>query len=441
VTTAPVTTITDIARLESDPGELWGFGLEAPSPGLESDAYAFDVLGWALGRRVPVTSLELLEAERLLWRVQPTIERPELSASYPEAAITGAAGFFAVVNSLNLEREFEVLARVRLEDKSRVPLATIRGRREAIASDFEPRIDPLMVTTLGRTGSTILMKVLATHPSIVAYRPFEQEPRVTTYWLDVMRSLADPVSYRRQVNPAGTMHPAWWVGTSPPFPRRLNDAALTRWLGADALRDIAGFCQQRIEALYAQVASEQGGESPAFFAEKLRPDQTPGLVWELYPRAREVILVRDFRDMVASMFAYNAKRGREGFRRDAFASDADYVTSEVKSSVRALATAWERRRDVAHLVRYEDLVLEPGPTIEKLLSYLGLDASGRAVDDLTAALRAQGPETEWHRTTEDPQASIGRWKRDLGPGAREACERALAPELQAFGYATDGVTA
>ena len=38
-------------------------------------------------------------------------------------------------------------------------------------------------------------------------------------------------------------------------------------------------------------------------------------MWELYPRAREVILVRDFRDMVSSMFAFNAKRGFQGFRR------------------------------------------------------------------------------------------------------------------------------
>ena len=37
------------------------------------------------------------------------------------------------------------------------------------------------------------------------------------------------------------------------------------------------------------------------------------LTAELYPDAREVFLVRDFRDMVASIFAFNRKRGVRGF--------------------------------------------------------------------------------------------------------------------------------
>ena len=81
-----------------------------------------------------------------------------------------------------------------------------------------------MVTTLGRTGSTILMKVLATHPEIVACPPFEHEPRVGTYWLGVMNTLTDPVSYRRQINPTGTIDGTWWVGTS----RRCRGACATR---------------------------------------------------------------------------------------------------------------------------------------------------------------------------------------------------------------------
>ena len=76
------------------------------------------------------------------------------------------------MNSLNLERDFEILVRARLDDKTRVNMATLRGTRERLDTGFDPAIDPLMVTTLGRTGSTILMTVLATHPEITAYRPW-----------------------------------------------------------------------------------------------------------------------------------------------------------------------------------------------------------------------------------------------------------------------------
>ena len=58
---------------------------------------------------------------------------------------------------------------------------------------------------------------------------------------------------------------------------------------------------------------------------------------------------------------------------------------------------------------------------------------------MAAALSARGPETEWHRTTPDPRASIGRWREDLSEEARRACEHALAPELQTFGYPLEEV--
>jgi Sulfotransferase family len=435
-----LTSIESVTVHERAPEELWGFHLDAPQPGDEAEAYAFDVRGWVLGRRLPVTSVALLAGDRLLWRIPPTLPRPELAEIYPQSTGADTASFFAVVNSLNLSPRFEIHVRAALEDKTRVQLATIRGRREPLHTGFESRIAPLMVTTLGRTGSTVLMKVLASHPEVVAYRPFEHEPRVATYWLGVLTSLTDPVSYRRQINPTGTLDGAWWLGTEPPLPRRLKgDPGLTRWIGVDSVREIAAFCQARIEGVYAAVAAEEGAPPPTFFAEKFRPDRIPDLMWELYPRLREVILVRDFRDMVASMFAYNAKRGREGFRRDSVTSDAEYVVKQVKGSVSGLAAAWNARRDRAHLVRYEDLIRDPEATVTSLLRYLGLDES--ATGAMVSALVARAPETEWHRTTPDPGASIGRWRHDLAPEVRRACEEELASELRAFGYATEEVAA
>ena len=423
--------ITAVELHSTDGEDLWGFHLDAPAAGASHDSYAFDVRGWALGRRNRVTSVELKDGARLLWRVPAEIPREELAGRFPQAEGIATAGFFTIVNSLNLGREFEILLRARLDDKSRVGLATLRGRREPLRTSWEPGIDPLLVTTLGRTGSTILMKVLAAHPDVVVCSPFQHEARIATYWLGVMTSLTDPVSYRRQINPTGVIDGTWWVGNQPPLPRRPKDARLNRWLDVDAVGDIATFCQSRIEAAYAEIAAGRDA-APRFFAEKYRPDRIPEMMRELYPRAREVVLVRDFRDMVASMFAYNVKRGRMGFRRDRFEDDAQYVLEQVKPAVSALAAAWEARRDSAHLVRYEDLVLEPEATIASMLGYLGLDAG--PADAMAGALTDRGPETEWHRTTPEPAASIGRWRTDLDEGVRRACEDALAPELRAFGY-------
>ncbi len=74
------------------------------------------------------------------------------------------------------------------------------------------------------------------------------------------------------------------------------------------------------------------------------PNNTPTLVGELYPDTREVFLVRDFRDMVSSMLAFNAKRGRrELLGLDLAANDADYVLQQVRNGVLRLVNAWKRR--------------------------------------------------------------------------------------------------
>ena len=171
--------------------------------------------------------------------------------------------------------------------------------------------------------------MLAAHPEVVAYRPFDYEPRVATYWMGVFRALSDPASYRRQLAPTGTIDGTWWLGEQTPLPRPIRDPALDPWLDVTAIGELAGVAQQRIERLYSEVAAAQGRPDAAFFVEKYRTDAVPELMLELYPRAREVMLVRDFRDMIASMFAYNEKRGRQGFRRDRATSDRDYILNDV----------------------------------------------------------------------------------------------------------------
>jgi hypothetical protein len=167
-----------------------------------------------------------------------------------------------------------------------------------------------------------------------------------------------------------------------------------------------------------------------FFVEKVGPS-TGLLARELYPDAREIFLVRDFRDMVASTFAFNEKRGFQGFGRGRAASDADYVRGIVADSVGELVAAWRARRDGAHLLRYEDLIRSPRETVAAAFEFLGLESGEETVDAAIATLGE--PESEVHRTATADQ-SVDRWQRDLAPDVRDACETALGAALREFGY-------
>jgi hypothetical protein len=83
-------------------------------------------------------------------------------------------------------------------------------------------------------------------------------------------------------------------------------------------------------------------------------------------------------------------------------------------------------------------MLEPVPTLTGVLQYLGVDAGEAAVGKMLAGAQESVPGMSDHRTTPDPQASIGRFARDLDPAMLEECERRLGDAIALFGYPRAG---
>jgi Sulfotransferase family len=143
--------------------------------------------------------------------------------------------------------------------------------------------------------------------------------------------------------------------------------------------------------------------------------------------------VRDFRDMVSSILAFNRRRGVQGFGEGAADDPLDYV-GRLGGWAEGLVRSFERRRGRAHALRYEDLVRDRRATLERLLEYLEVDASEPVVSGMVDALRAEMPELAEHATAQDADASIGRWRTDLDEDLKRACERSFGLALETFGY-------
>ena len=265
------------------------------------------------------------------------------------------------------------------------------------------------------------------------YRPHRFEQRIASYWTDLLLSLAEPARLHPPDRPAGRRRrPGLVAGASSPVPWACATRPSSIGSGATRSRTSRPACQQRIEAVYDRIVATTDTADAPVFAEKCNL-RAAGLLAELYPDSREVFLVRDFRDMVSSILSFNAKRGAAGFGRAGSGSDADYVSS-LGGWATGLVRAWERRRDSAHLVRYEDLVLDQERTVAGILDYLGIDSGTQTVAALRARMDEELPELADHATSDGPEASVGRWRQDLGPDLVEHCERALAPALATFGY-------
>jgi hypothetical protein len=432
----PLVEVLDVWSPQSGTERLSEFSLDAPAVGGEASGganFALDLRGWVVGGDVPAVAVELVHDGAVLWHV-PLHERPDVaSVAGIEAPVL--CGFYAAINTLRLGREFTVAIQAVLADETRVEFVNVRGRRARLRSSFEPRLEPLMVTTLGRTGSTIVVGMLEQHPQVAAYPPFEDEPKVASYWIEVLLALSEPASYRRQLTPGRDLNSTWWLGTQMPMPRARWPRALHDWVGARAIETLAGFCQERIESLYEVIASQLDVHQPRYFAEKYwATSPIPDLIWELYDHPREVFVVRDFRDMLSSMYAFDAKRGYAAFGRQSAADDESHVVEQLEPRVESLRRQWERRAERAHLVRYEELVARPAEILKGVLGYLEVDASETILESMTQTLTASTPGMEAHRTTPDASSSIGRWKRDLDPALQRLCEAAFGPALETFGY-------
>jgi hypothetical protein len=432
--------VVEIAEVEQEPlaAQLLAAAIDGPAPPHGSDVYSFNISGWALGREAAVELFQVLDGERVVAEVPPNQQRPDLAESFPEVEGAEASGFQVLVRALELESSFELEVVARLADGSSAPLAVLRGVREPLATPRRPELNPLMLTTIGRSGSKWLAWLLSCHPSIVAFQPLVFEPRVATYWATAFRSLTAPKSYLRQIHTERWDEERWWLGdgaTGLPAP---VDLGMAEWLGTESVRSLAAACQERTEAYYLEVAKRTEKPGAVFFAEKFLLDPVLlDLTLELFPGGREVILVRDFRDRLSSVFAWNEKRGDHGFGHEEEMSKAEYLTERVRIDAAQLLDRWRRAGDAAHLVRYEDLILEPAETLRGLLEFLAIDAGPEAVAGTLEAANQPRDLLDQHRTVSDPIETIGRWRRDLPPELAEKCNEILAPVLEGFGYSTE----
>ena len=168
--------ILDIQQDDIDTEHLLGAHLDLPICGGKSNVYALSVLGWVVGRRSRATHIEFVGDGVPTGSLPIEEARPDIAELHPMRPEAVRSGYATSLSVLGLSSSFKIQVQAVLEDGRSVTLAQIWGQRSPIRPPFEPALQPLMITTLARTGSTWLTHLLSHHPAIVAYRPFRKRP-------------------------------------------------------------------------------------------------------------------------------------------------------------------------------------------------------------------------------------------------------------------------
>ena len=408
--------------------------LDAPAPGVDRHGYGIAIAGWILVQGEAVKSINVMldgfSPPDDPWLQAPvSIVRNDVLDAFglPRGL---ACGFRLGAVPADLPRDFELAVEAVFEHGEVERFATITGRHSPIDAGFAPGLQPLLVTSLGRTGSTWLVRLLSEHPQIVARRVHPFETPASTYWLHALEVLsqtsdAEGDERRFHFTDRSVTHgspPALW-----------GEPATAEWMRGPYIEQVSAFARRAIDGFYRAVAGANGQPDARYFVEKFVPVHLRWCARTVYPSHRDVVLLRDPRDTLCSILAFNARRGHPGFDRDLFGSDTEYV-GHLGDSFGRLLYLLEREHETVLVVRYEDLILDPRRELKRILAYADLDASDGVIAGVLARAAVDSPELEAHRTSGDLRRSIGRWRRDLPPELQRACSDVFDPMLERLGY-------
>jgi hypothetical protein len=293
-------------------------------------------------------------------------------------------------------------------------------------------LEPILVDCFGRDGSTLMMHLLGSSPQIALGARYPYEDRYFTYLWRWSR-LLDRADWPRDLWGSNEVCSVSQEGSLPllgPPP----------WLPRDLMEEGAGGqtmssrCFELVWQEFSRRAREHGratsgreGTEPRYYAEKhldtwkLRLDELPPV--------RLIVLLRDPRDVWVSVQAFERRQpGVADFRARGTVSHEDllrYQIARQRDRLRWIVELLEG--DDALVVRYEDLVLDLPGVADRLAGRLDISLTAEGVG-------GQDRVFDRHASSDAPETSIGRWRKELDPGVAEQFAQDLGPELRSLGF-------
>ncbi len=158
--------------------------------------------------------------------------------------------------------------------------------------------------------------------------------------------------------------------------------------------------------------------SSTFPGARVVGDKTPEYIFALDEFANVegfscLVIFRDIRDVASSTL----QRVRTKWRRQSWTSSIDTAEKVAVRWMRCI-DIMERNRDKIHIIRYEDLIARPGPELERLGLWLGVDPQlfpASAVSKIT-------------------DAGIGKYRTGLTEEELAAVTEITRPKMKSLGY-------
>lgn len=284
-------------------------------------------------------------------------------------------------------------------------------------------LQAILVTAPGRSGTTLMMHRLSRSPQVCVAETHPFEVRLMSYWSTVVTTLTGPADYERSMHPDRLEGDGLKVGANPFVHQAYAEALPTRTLATEYFatyvsRQLIDTARTAIREYYLRIMDDRPKPHAMFFAEKNNnlDRRTRDFARTLFANLKEIVLIRDPRDLLCSQMAY--------FRRD-----PETTVGELTFATRELLRIKREEADRVLFVKYEDLILDAEHAHARLALHLGVEQSH--------VVNVKGEQAGFnsHATSESPTASIGRWNTQLTEQQRHQCDTNWQAFLSEFGYA------
>lgn len=269
--------------------------------------------------------------------------------------------------------------------------------------------DPVYVAGLERTGTSLLFALLASHPQIAMTR----RTNLWTYFYEQFGDLGEDdnldrcLDMMRQYKRLVVLDPDW---------NRLRSEFV------EGPRTYA-----RLFALLEQQQADRLNK-PRWGDKSLHTERYAEPIFEAYPEARILHMIRDPRDRYASVLArWKVRRGGVG------AGMAEWISSS-RLAEKNQSEFPERYK----VIRYEDLVSRPEALLQEICDFIGEDYTSRMLTmDGAAGFRDQGANSSYgsREVGKISTDSIGRYSEVLSARQVAFIEWIADEEMRALGYA------
>lgn len=274
---------------------------------------------------------------------------------------------------------------------------------------------PILVRAFGRTGTTLLMQLLMTSKDVLVPNGYPYESRYLSYFCRMVKLISNGSN---EYTDADVMFKDNILIGSCPYE-------------IEQIVDIDNLKKRLLFGLWNQFShsiEDSEGKTYRYYAEKVSLDLAP-FINENLNAVNNIFLIRDPRGELASIMAFNKKRGFNGFGWQDADTEFGFAKRMIESRkfyFNQLSKYDDSNKNIL-VIKYEDLA----SNLEKISLVLGgFLATDFSYQDV---IKRQG-EFSHHMTSKTPLDSVFRWKKDLQAETIELFENEMKRELEFFEY-------